>query len=207
MPATSIEKKNEWFVAFLSHTDEKDQVAHVLGMIINTMRELSLPIPMNIVDLGCGNAELARKIFQRFPKEMLRNIHYTGVDIDHGFLKSADEVLRPTSLSKNFIHADCFDPQLGKLLPSNSNLFIAANLLYYAPSSESQIAERLIRDITRENSLVFFIHQSPESSVQKIREYFDPKFVNTSGNIRQGLIDHEHRFSEVPYNCVIKFPL
>src|SRR3990167_150267 len=112
MPAISIEKKNEWFVAFLSHTDEKDQVAHVLGMIINVMRELALPIPMNIVDLGCGNGELARKIFQRLSKEILDNVHYTGVDIDHGLLQSAKEVLRSTAVSKNFIHADCFDPQL-----------------------------------------------------------------------------------------------
>jgi SAM-dependent methyltransferase len=91
----------------------------------------SLPLGASILDLGCGNGELARALGRRRHRG-----EYVGVDFSEGLLAEARRI-DPSRLSAQFILTDLSTPGWEASLPvSTFDLVLAFAVFHHIPGKE-----------------------------------------------------------------------
>ena len=109
----------------------------------------------SILDLGCGNGELARELAKRGHRSP-----YLGVDFSVPLLREAE--LQPEGFSARFLEADlnrlsAFSDQLS--VSGGWSLIIAFAVLHHIPSHEFRLnILRMVHDLLAENGK--FIHSN-----------------------------------------------
>ncbi len=93
----------------------------------------AIPKDANILDLGCGNGELARELARRGQKGM-----YVGLDFSAELL---DEAKRDNPLNGSFLQADITQDNWESKLPIASYQFIFCfAVLHHIPGEETRLA-------------------------------------------------------------------
>jgi SAM-dependent methyltransferase len=109
----------------------------------------------SILDLGCGNGELARELAKRGHRGP-----YLGVDFSPPLLRDAGS--QPEGFPARFLAADLTEPAaLGDQLPVQEgwSVVTAFAVLHHIPSAELRLRLlRLVRQLIRENGL--FVHSN-----------------------------------------------
>ncbi len=91
----------------------------------------SLPPVANILDLGCGNGELARQLAQRGHQGA-----YVGLDFSEGLLAEARKTIRP-DFQAVFLQIDLAEPEWSVNLPLTSfDIILAFAVFHHLPGYE-----------------------------------------------------------------------
>ena len=111
----------------------------------------SLPPAADILDLGCGNGELARQLAQRGHQGA-----YVGLDFSEGLLAEARKAT-PPGFQAVFLQADLAQPEWAKNLPQTSfDILLAFAVFHHLPGNElrRQVLQTARSLLSRQGSLI-----------------------------------------------------
>jgi SAM-dependent methyltransferase len=185
------ERIPSWFNAFITHTDEKEKIANLIGNLITAwQKDGYLNNKIKILDLGCAGAELSTMIIERI-KNHHQTVQFFCIENRESYVTKAREALNKVDIDNTIIQGNCFHYNF-KNLAADFDLIIASHVAYYDNQSIPKLINSLL-EVKTKDGFAIFIHESANSIPNQLRlRYHAPTSKETSKNVH---------FELKKYNC------
>lgn len=197
------ERTSSWFKTFVENTNEKKIINSVVQNFFEKLRNETISIKPNILDIGCGDGTLSLAVSESL-KGHYPNLTYFAIDYDPNFAHLTRNKLDDNHIPNYVIQGNCFSDDLNKL-PNGMGLIIASNVAYYTqdiPGFVGKVMSKL-----DDYGISIFIHESPTADLNILRHKYGAR-VETSAteNIATSLKNNNNLYEVINIESKLRFP-
>ncbi|AIF81835.1 hypothetical protein I862_06405 [endosymbiont of Acanthamoeba sp. UWC8] len=198
------ERVGRWFEAFLKFTNQKMITGMVMQNLFQDLQEAQIiTTPLSILDVGCGEGELAMQILQTWSTQ-LHCICYYGIDTDTSFINTIHNALTDLQVLHRLKQGSCFNSDIDDL-PNSMNIILASNVAYYAPNIDRFMHSLLSKKSS--DGILVSIHESSTSIPNFLREKYGAEVdTKTAYKIKVCLDNVQVKYCEFMLPSKISLP-